>query len=248
MQWSAGSLVRARGRDWVALPATLPGLVRLKPLTGPDHQEIGLFLPLENRWSRLPSRAPTGARSLMPRRRASCSMRRGSACARVRHRSAPSGTSRSPPAVPVRATDPGDAMDQDRCLVRPGADELDQACDVLGGREDVAIRRLADIVDLAPMVAMAGDPRGGRRLLVRRDQRDQMAHAQGLHVPRASRSDCTRRWTTWRWRPAPYLRAKWTKQDIGSIAKTKLQSDSDKRQASCSGAGCGCRSDTGHPN
>ena len=47
MQWSAGSLVRARGRDWVALPAALPGLVRLKPLTGADHQEIGLFLPLE---------------------------------------------------------------------------------------------------------------------------------------------------------------------------------------------------------
>ena len=47
MHWSAGSLVRARGRDWVALPAVQPGLVRLKPLTGLDHQEIGLFLPLE---------------------------------------------------------------------------------------------------------------------------------------------------------------------------------------------------------
>jgi len=47
MRWSAGSLVRARGRDWVALPAAAPDLVRLKPLTGPDHQEIGLFLPLE---------------------------------------------------------------------------------------------------------------------------------------------------------------------------------------------------------
>jgi superfamily II DNA or RNA helicase len=31
----------------VALPAAAPDLVRLKPLTGPDHQEIGLFLPLE---------------------------------------------------------------------------------------------------------------------------------------------------------------------------------------------------------
>jgi hypothetical protein len=28
MQWSAGSLVRARGRDWVALPAAAPGLIR----------------------------------------------------------------------------------------------------------------------------------------------------------------------------------------------------------------------------
>jgi hypothetical protein len=43
MQWSAGSLVRARGRDWVALPAAASGLIRLKPLTGSDHQEVGLF-------------------------------------------------------------------------------------------------------------------------------------------------------------------------------------------------------------
>ena len=47
MQWSAGSLVRARGRDWVALPGDAPDLVRLKPLTGPDDQEIGVYLPLE---------------------------------------------------------------------------------------------------------------------------------------------------------------------------------------------------------
>jgi hypothetical protein len=42
MRWPAGSLVRARGRDWVALPSIVPDLVRLKPLTGPEHQEIGL--------------------------------------------------------------------------------------------------------------------------------------------------------------------------------------------------------------
>jgi hypothetical protein len=47
MRWSAGSLVRAHGRDWVALPAAVPDLVRPRPLTGQDHQEIGLFLPLE---------------------------------------------------------------------------------------------------------------------------------------------------------------------------------------------------------
>jgi hypothetical protein len=28
MQWSAGSLVRARGRDWAALRAAAPGLIR----------------------------------------------------------------------------------------------------------------------------------------------------------------------------------------------------------------------------
>ena len=28
MKWSAGSLVRARGRDWMALPAAAPGLIR----------------------------------------------------------------------------------------------------------------------------------------------------------------------------------------------------------------------------
>ncbi len=44
-----GSLVRARGRDWVVLPAQEPDVVRLRPLTGSDDESIGVFLPLEGR-------------------------------------------------------------------------------------------------------------------------------------------------------------------------------------------------------
>lgn len=42
-----GSLVRARGRDWVVLPAQEPDVVRLRPLTGSDDESVGVFLPLE---------------------------------------------------------------------------------------------------------------------------------------------------------------------------------------------------------
>ena len=42
-----GSLARAHGRDWVVLPSMDPEVLRLRPLTGGEGQEIGLFLPLE---------------------------------------------------------------------------------------------------------------------------------------------------------------------------------------------------------
>jgi hypothetical protein len=45
---SPGSLVRARGRDWVVLPSQKPDLL-LRPLTGGDDEVAGLFLPLERR-------------------------------------------------------------------------------------------------------------------------------------------------------------------------------------------------------
>jgi len=44
-----GSLVQARGRDWVVLPDQEPDVVRLRPLTGRDEESIGLFLPIEER-------------------------------------------------------------------------------------------------------------------------------------------------------------------------------------------------------
>ena len=46
-QYSPGSLVNARGRDWVVLPSLEPEVLRLRPLTGGDGNEIGIFLPLE---------------------------------------------------------------------------------------------------------------------------------------------------------------------------------------------------------
>jgi len=56
MQWSAGSLVRARGRDWVALPAAAPSLIRppevaqkvfagLRGLTEADDAHLYLIAP-----------------------------------------------------------------------------------------------------------------------------------------------------------------------------------------------------------
>src|SRR3990170_3998844 len=43
-----GSLVRARGRDWVVLPppAKHPELMLLRPLAGSPDDTVGLFLPL----------------------------------------------------------------------------------------------------------------------------------------------------------------------------------------------------------
>jgi SNF2 family DNA or RNA helicase len=45
--FSPGSLVRARGRDWIVLPDQEPSVLRLRPLTTAVADEIGLFLPLE---------------------------------------------------------------------------------------------------------------------------------------------------------------------------------------------------------
>jgi hypothetical protein len=45
--FSPGSLVRARGRDWIVLPDPEPSVIRLRPLTSSLADEIGLFLPLE---------------------------------------------------------------------------------------------------------------------------------------------------------------------------------------------------------
>lgn len=46
-QYLPGSLVRARGRDWVVVPADEEDVVRLRPVDGSDDDAIGLFLPIE---------------------------------------------------------------------------------------------------------------------------------------------------------------------------------------------------------
>ena len=48
VSFSPGSLVRARGRDWIVLPDPHENLLRLRPLTTALADEIGLFLPLES--------------------------------------------------------------------------------------------------------------------------------------------------------------------------------------------------------
>ncbi len=45
--YSAGTLVHARGRDWVVLPGADDDLLRLRPLGGSDEEAVGLFLPVE---------------------------------------------------------------------------------------------------------------------------------------------------------------------------------------------------------
>ncbi len=46
-EYRAGTLVRARGRDWVVLPQSDHELLRLRPLGGSDDESVGLFLPVE---------------------------------------------------------------------------------------------------------------------------------------------------------------------------------------------------------
>jgi Type III restriction enzyme, res subunit len=42
-----GTIVSARGREWIVLPEREPDVLRLRPLTTAQGEEIGLFLPLE---------------------------------------------------------------------------------------------------------------------------------------------------------------------------------------------------------
>jgi superfamily II DNA or RNA helicase len=54
-----GSLVRARGRDWVVLPSPEPDtLLLLRPISGGEDEAIGIFLPLEGDGVRPASFAP----------------------------------------------------------------------------------------------------------------------------------------------------------------------------------------------
>jgi len=45
--FSVGSMVLARGREWVVLPSDDPEILRLRPLGGTDEDACGLYLPLE---------------------------------------------------------------------------------------------------------------------------------------------------------------------------------------------------------
>jgi len=45
--YTPGSLVRARGREWVVLPQDDPDVLLLRPLGGMEGERVGLFLPIE---------------------------------------------------------------------------------------------------------------------------------------------------------------------------------------------------------
>ena len=45
--YSVGSLVKARGREWVVLPDSSDDLLVLRPLGGSDDEIAGIYIPLE---------------------------------------------------------------------------------------------------------------------------------------------------------------------------------------------------------
>jgi superfamily II DNA or RNA helicase len=47
MSYAVGSLVRARGREWVVLPETTEDLLIVRPLGGTEDEVTGIYLPLE---------------------------------------------------------------------------------------------------------------------------------------------------------------------------------------------------------
>ena len=53
-----GALVRARGRDWVALPSDEEGVLRLRPVDGSDSDAVGIYAPLEPDAARAAEYAP----------------------------------------------------------------------------------------------------------------------------------------------------------------------------------------------
>ena len=52
-RYRPGTIVHARGRDWIVLPQQEPEVLRLRPLTIARDDEVGLFLPLEGERVRL---------------------------------------------------------------------------------------------------------------------------------------------------------------------------------------------------
>lgn len=48
MSFAVGSLVRARGREWVVLPESEDEMLVVRPLGGASDETAGIFLPLEN--------------------------------------------------------------------------------------------------------------------------------------------------------------------------------------------------------
>lgn len=55
MEFKTGTLVHARGRDWVVLTSERQDLLRLKPLDGRDEDVAGIFLPLTEKGDIKPS-------------------------------------------------------------------------------------------------------------------------------------------------------------------------------------------------
>ncbi len=48
MSFAVGSLVRARGREWVVLPESTDDMLVLRPLGGTEDEIAGIYVPLES--------------------------------------------------------------------------------------------------------------------------------------------------------------------------------------------------------
>ena len=48
MSYAVGSLVRARGREWVVLPDSRDDLLVLRPIGGTEDEATGIYIPLEH--------------------------------------------------------------------------------------------------------------------------------------------------------------------------------------------------------
>src|SRR5260370_38762207 len=51
MAYSVGSLVQARGREWIVLPETTREMLVLRPLGGTDDERTGIILPPDGQQS-----------------------------------------------------------------------------------------------------------------------------------------------------------------------------------------------------
>ena len=47
MSFTVGSLVKARGREWVALPESDEHMLIMRPLGGTEDEVTGIYVPLE---------------------------------------------------------------------------------------------------------------------------------------------------------------------------------------------------------
>ena len=47
MEYSIGSLVKFRGREWVVLPSDDKDMLSLRPIAGSEQDTCGIYLPLE---------------------------------------------------------------------------------------------------------------------------------------------------------------------------------------------------------
>ena len=47
MSFAIGSLVKARGREWVVLPESNEQMLVLRPLGGTEDEVTGIYVPLE---------------------------------------------------------------------------------------------------------------------------------------------------------------------------------------------------------